>query len=134
MIPHFVGWFPYVACWVVYFTTFFSALEDLRRRDEDLWERVPDFVPYAIIGTGIWFTSFTFVQWRYQYVSPDFVSALSRTLYALPLLTPSSRSQYWKTEWIYSFLSLGAKMFLGLLLYINVLAFSSFSEGVSDSN
>jgi hypothetical protein len=38
-----------------------------------------------------------------------------------------------KTEWIYSFLSLGAKMFLGLLLYINVLAFSSFSEGVSDA-
>jgi len=134
MIPHFVGWFPYVACWVVYFTSFFSALEDLRRRDEDLWERVPDFVPYAIIGTGIWFTSFTFVQWRYQYVSPDFCEYATRTHPIGMKLTLASLFTDWKTELIYSFLSLGAKMFLGLLLYINVLAFSSFSEGVSDSN
>jgi hypothetical protein len=112
MIPHFVGWFPYVAVWVVYFNHFGSQLSDLRREDEALFERVPDFVPYAVGGTAIFFTSFTFVQWRYQYISPDF---------------------YWKTEIIYCFLSATSKLFLGTLLYVNILAFASFDEGLNDS-
>lgn len=58
--------------WVVFFNHFFSGLNDLRIRDEGLFDRVPPFVPYAIIGTCVFFTSFTFVQWRYQYVSPDY--------------------------------------------------------------
>ena len=37
------------------------------------------------------------------------------------------------TEYIYALLSLSSKMFLGLLLYINVLMFSSFSEALSDT-
>jgi hypothetical protein len=87
MIPHFIGWFPYVAAWVVYFNHFFGSLNDLRAEDEDLFERVPDFVPYAIIGTGIFFTSFTFVQWRYQYISPDFVSHSPNPVPTVPKLT-----------------------------------------------
>ena len=40
---------------------------------------------------------------------------------------------YWKTEWIYCALSLGSKLTLGLLLYMNVLRFSSFSEAMNDT-
>ena len=39
----------------------------------------------------------------------------------------------WKTEFIYCFLSLGSKLTLGLLLYINVLRFSSFAEALNDT-
>jgi hypothetical protein len=99
MLPHFIGWVPYLVVWFQYFLHFITQLNDLRLKDEDLFDRVPDFVPWAIGATALWFTSFTFVQWRYQFVSPDF---------------------YWKSEWIYSFLSAGAKITLGLLLYINV--------------
>lgn len=62
LIPHFIGWVPYVACWAVYFTSFFTGLEDLRQENEALFERVPDFVPWAIGATAVWFTSFTFVS------------------------------------------------------------------------
>ena len=78
LIPHFVGWFPYVAAWTVYFNHFLTQLNDLRKEDEALFERVPDFVPYAVGGTCIFFTSFTFVQWRYQYISPDFCKSHAR--------------------------------------------------------
>lgn len=68
LIPHFVGWLPYVACWFVYGNTFLQSLDDVRQENEDLYDRIPAFVPYAIGGTALWFTSFTFVQFRYQYV------------------------------------------------------------------
>ena len=70
-------------------------------------------MPYAVGGTALFFTSFTFVQWRYLYISPDF---------------------FWKTEYIYALLSLSSKMFLGLLLYINVLMFSSFNEALNNTD
>lgn len=62
MIPHFIGWWPYTAAWVVFFNFFLAQLNDLRREDEALFERIPDFVPYAVGGTCLFFTSFTFVQ------------------------------------------------------------------------
>tara|TARA_Y100000389_G_scaffold201199_2_gene243285 strand:+ start:5224 stop:5793 length:570 start_codon:yes stop_codon:yes gene_type:complete len=70
MIPHFIGWFPYVAVWVVYFNHFGTQLNDLRVEDEALFERVPDFVPYAVGGTCLFFTSFTFVQVRPTLMAP----------------------------------------------------------------
>lgn len=132
MLPHTVGWFPYVACWVVYFSSFISSLEDVRQENESLYDRIPDFVPWAVGGTALWFTSFTFVQWRYQYISPGAQTAL------LPFLHPGSQACppadfYWKTEFIYCALSLGSKLTLGLLLYINVLRFSSFDEALNDT-
>ena len=68
-------------------------------------------------------------------ISPDYfwktgvqiVLALSHSI-TLPLtLLPVF------TEYIYALLSLSSKMFLGLLLYFNVLMFSSFSEALSDT-
>jgi hypothetical protein len=64
LTPHFAGWVPYVACWYVYFATFINGLNDLRREDEALFDRVPDFVPWAVGATAVWFTSFTFVSRR----------------------------------------------------------------------
>ena len=70
-----------------------TSLDDVRQENEDLYDRIPAFVPWAIGGTALWFTSFTFVssstfqppfsirivsqppvrqvQWRYQYIGPD---------------------------------------------------------------
>lgn len=112
MLPHIFGWFPYVTCWTAYFLHFIGQLNDLRQENEALFDRVPEFVPYAVVGTALWFTSFTFVQFYYQYKSPD---------------------EYWKTELFYSFLSLGSKLFLGLLLYVNVLSYASFDEAFADT-
>ena len=66
MIPHTVGWFPYMACWIVYANEFLTSLDDLKKEDEDLYDSIPAWVPYAVFGTFLFFTSFTFVQWRYQ--------------------------------------------------------------------
>lgn len=47
--------------------------------------------------------------------------------------TPILVSTDWKTEWIYCFLSASSKIFLGTLLYVNILVFASFDEGLNDS-
>lgn len=112
MIPHVLGIFPYVTVWVIFINSFFTQLNDVRIKDEDLFARIPSFVPVAIVGTVVIFTTFTFVQWRYQYLSPDY---------------------YWRTEVWYCFLSLTAKVFLGLLLYVNVLMFSSVSTALEQT-
>jgi hypothetical protein len=70
MLPHVIGIFTYLFAWVPILNHFFQQLEDLRREDEDLFERVPDFVPWAVLGSFLIFTTFTFVQWRYQFISP----------------------------------------------------------------
>ena len=44
-----------------------------------------------------------------------------------------SPDYYWKTEFWYAFLSLVSKLFLGLLLYQNVLRFSSFAAAMNDT-
>tara|TARA_B110000046_G_scaffold182280_1_gene215962 strand:+ start:3818 stop:4423 length:606 start_codon:yes stop_codon:yes gene_type:complete len=62
LIPHFVGWVPYTVAWYCYFSHFLGQLNDLKQDDEALFDRVPDFVPFAVGATCIWFTSFTFVQ------------------------------------------------------------------------
>ena len=38
-----------------------------------------------------------------------------------------------QTAWIYCFLSAGAKITLGLLLYFSVLRFASFAEAMNDT-
>ena len=93
MIPHVVGWIPcglptlallaciaharhcprpsphflllrYSICWVVYFKHFDTQLHDLKKEDEDLYDRIPEFVPVAIRFTFAFFTSFAVVQVR----------------------------------------------------------------------
>jgi len=109
MIPHIVGWFFYVPVWVVYFNHFLTSLSDLHDENRDVWANVPTFVPFAIGATVLWFTSFAFVQIRFQFTSPD---------------------SYWRSEVWYAILSLGSKLTLGILLYSNVLVFGSFDEAL----
>ena len=66
MIPHFIGFVPYVTVWVVYFTHFFTQMNDLRIADEPLFDKIPDFVPWIVAGTFVLFSTFTVVQWRYR--------------------------------------------------------------------
>ena len=110
MLPHIYGFIPYTFCWVVYFTYFYTSIDDAAEHDPSVRDRIPDWVPIAIISTVAVFTSFTFVQWRYQRISPD---------------------RYWETEIWYGLLSLSSKMLLGGLIYMNVLRFASFDEAVA---
>ena len=86
MIPHYVGWIPYVTAWYLVLTNFYRQIWDLPKEIQD---RIPWFVPVAINGTVVTFSSFTFVQWRYQWVAPE---------------------NYWKTELWYAILSATAKL------------------------
>ena len=70
MIPHIFGFFPYTACWVVYFSSFITSLQDAQKENEDLYDDIPDFVIPAVAGTFLWFSLFVLPQWRWQYVSP----------------------------------------------------------------
>ena len=86
MFPHFIGWFPYIAAWFIVLGNFFRQIDDL---PDDLQDRIPWFVPWAIYGTAVVFTTFAFVQIYFQWAPPD---------------------RYWKTEVLYCILSLSAKL------------------------
>lgn len=107
MLPHILGFFPYGAAWALVLGHFWSQIYDL---PEDLRDRIPWFVAPAVTGTFVIFSSFTFVQWRYQWTAPK---------------------HYFRTEIWYCALSLLAKSYLGGLLYSNVLLAASFEEAIS---
>ena len=162
LLPHFIGWVPYLVVWYQYFFHFVSQLNDLRIQDEDIFDRVPDFVPWAVGATCIWFTSFTFVQVSAPPTLPtgcfthrvcvrvcvcvlDAHSGVISTSHQVrsahaphtgtPALTfdPELTDEYYKTELIYCFLSAGSKLTLGLFLYISVLMYASFGEAINDT-
>jgi hypothetical protein len=110
MIPHVIGIFPYVAMWVIILNNFFQQLEDLKVEDVDLYARIPEWVPLAVLGTMIIFSLFTFPQWWWQWAQPQ---------------------HYWKTEIVYCALSATSKLFLGGLLYANVVMAASFDEALA---
>ena len=100
MVPHIFGFVPYFAAWTIIINGFLVQLDDLRVENEDLFARVPDWIPYAVFATFAIFSTFTFVQIWYQWQPPK---------------------HYWKTELWYCTLSASAKIALGTLLYINVI-------------
>ena len=111
MIPHAAGFIPYLTAWTIIVENFLTQLDDLRQGDEDLFARVPSWIPLAVLLIFIIFSTFTFVQIWYQYQPPR---------------------HYWKTEIWYCTLSATAKVVLGLLLYVNVLVVDArFDETVS---
>ena len=100
MIPHVLSIFPFVAMWVIVLNHFFQFLGDLRVDEtDDIYERVPDFVPMAVIGTLFLSLLFFFPLWFWQWQPPAF---------------------YWQTEIVYPLLSLAIKYYLGYLMYQNV--------------
>lgn len=72
MVPHFVGFVPYLTAWVIVLQNFLQQLEDVRNEDQDLFERIPWFVPLIVFGTFAIFSTFTFVQMVYQYFPPKY--------------------------------------------------------------
>ena len=112
MTPHLLGFVPYTAVWYTFFLNFSTQLEDLKREDQALFDSIPDFVPVIIAGSVLIFSSFTFVQLRWQWLGPD---------------------EYWKTELMYCLLSLTSKVFLGGQLFANVLMFSSVEAAMADT-
>lgn len=104
MLPHVLGIFPYITCWVLIVNNFVEQINDL---PEELRDRIPAFVIPAVAGSIAIFTLFTFVQWRYQWIAPKY---------------------YWRTELHYCFLSATSKVYLGALLYSNVLLNARFDD------
>lgn len=79
---------------------FFVFLEDTRLdKKDDLFKRIPDFVPTLVIGTLVLTTLMFFPIWWWQWSSP---------------------CNYWKTEIVYPLLALGLKCFVGVVMLENV--------------
>tara|TARA_B100001173_G_scaffold306305_2_gene312964 strand:- start:115 stop:1509 length:1395 start_codon:yes stop_codon:yes gene_type:complete len=104
MAPHVLGFFPYITAWVIIINNFVEQLNDL---PEETRKLMPEWVVWAIAGSVTIFSLFTFVQIRYQWIAPE---------------------HYWRTELWYCALSATSKVYLGALLYANVLMRSRFSD------
>lgn len=100
MLPHIIGWFPYIAAWWVVLSGFYEQLDHLRREDEDLFDKVPRFVPWAVFSTAAIFSTFAIPQIVLQWHAPK---------------------HYYRAEFWYCLLSLTSKVVLGGLLYSYVI-------------
>tara|TARA_B100001540_G_scaffold163996_1_gene144993 strand:- start:1264 stop:1812 length:549 start_codon:yes stop_codon:yes gene_type:complete len=60
MLPHVLGFFPYITCWVLIVNNFIQQINDL---PEDLRDRIPDFVIPAVAGSIAIFSCFTFASY-----------------------------------------------------------------------
>ena len=90
---------------------FFRQLEDPRLDPtDDLYVRIPDFVPMAVIGTMLFMICFCFPLWWWQWAQPQY---------------------YWKTEIAYCALSLIIKFYIGYLIYQNVIMDTSFNHAMA---
>ena len=107
IIPHILGIFPYVTAWFIILNNFYEQIDDLC---EKLRDRMPDFVSWVIFGSMLIFTSFTFVQLRYQWTAPKW---------------------YYRSELVYCALSATAKVYLGAILFLNILNAKRFDDAVS---
>ena len=98
MLPHCLGIFPYVASMVMIVAHLEFAKAELREARPDL--RVPAFVDLVLYGSLFLFTSFTFPQIIFEWLPPGY---------------------FFGTEFCYCILSLIAKLWLGLLILVNVI-------------
>ena len=110
MLPHVVGFFPYVAAWSIIIVHWEKSIDDVCDR---LRDRMPAFVPYIIYGCFAIFSLFTVVQAVYQKLKP---------------------SRYWETELWYCILSLTAKVFLGLFLLTNVIGRNRWDDRIASGD
>jgi len=110
LLPHFLGYVPYLAAWFVQIHSFYwNFLKD----SEDGSRTAPDFVHWIIWGQFAVFSLFGVTQ------------LLNQSLQNGPYW-------YWQGELSYLILSLTAKALLGGLLIFNVLFYDSFDEAVQE--
>lgn len=105
LLPHLIGWIPYMAAWSILLTNFFGLLDAQGTAPN----RVPAFVYAIVFGTFVIFSVFSGVQIRGQWQPP---------------------TRYHETEFLYCALSLTAKLFLGGIVYFSVLRQSSVDEAL----
>ncbi len=110
MIPCVFGLFLFMATWIQVIHYFLTSIDDVRERDPDLAEKIPWFVPVVVFGIFLLFLTFPVNLIWHQWLPPK---------------------HYYKTEIWWCVLSLTSKLFLGLMIYFNVLRMSSFSEAVA---
>ena len=73
MVPHVLGYFPFITVWVCLIAQYYNAVHDL----EQITDRtIPEWVSGALFGTAIIFTSFAFVQAIFQALPPGFYCKL----------------------------------------------------------
>ena len=100
MLPLVFAIFPFVTVWVIILNHYSVFLHDTRINDtDDLYKRIPDFVPMAVIGTFLLSILFFVPLLWYQWKAPMY---------------------YWKTELWYPVLSAAIKIYLGYILFMNV--------------
>ena len=113
MVPHVIGIFLYVAAWWIVVNHFVVALADLEKVQPDIRDRVPTWVIWAFVGTIVIFSLFALPQIYYQWEPPR---------------------RYWEVELWYCLLSATAKVYLGGLLYVNVIMVGSVDEALTFLN
>ena len=73
LIPNVIGIFPFVAVWVVILNHFFHTLGDLREDPtDDIYKRIPEFVPAAVLTTMLLMLLFFFPTWWWQWAQPQY--------------------------------------------------------------
>jgi hypothetical protein len=99
MLPHVFGYFPFITWMVILiYHLEFNKRQLYEETGGDL--QIPAWINAALYGTFIIFSSFATVQVVFQWLPPGL---------------------YWGTEVCYCILSLTAKLFLGVLILVNVL-------------
>ena len=110
LLPHVLGYVPYLTVWCILGHSFFSNVSDAPEGGGP-----PDFVYAILISQFALFTCFGITQLFNQ-------------------LLPNGPSWYYWGEMSYCALSLGAKGLLGLLLLANVIVYDSFEAAVTAAN
>lgn len=112
LVPHVLGLFPFVGAWVLLVNTYVDSMRDLEREQPLVYLTVEKlgFIPFALMGSLVAFSSFTFPQIIFQSLAP---------------------SRYFLTEYVYVTLSLIAKVYLGSLLFVNVLRADSVDRALA---
>ena len=105
-----IGFVPYMLSYGIVIGNFIQSTVDLSVNDPDLWRRVPEWVYAAILVTFLIFSSFAVPQAFFFQEKPR---------------------EFYKTELWYCFLSLLAKVYLGLLLLTSVIRFGSYETAVA---